>query len=73
LPYDFDAATTHKVIERFCSALLPGGWLIVGHAEPQASANQQLEIRNFPQTVVYHKPLDAPMFSPLAPIKQDQL
>lgn len=62
----FDEATTHQLIERFHSALLPGGWLIVGHAEPQASANRQLELHNFPQTVAYRKRLDAPIFSPLA-------
>jgi chemotaxis protein methyltransferase CheR len=69
----FDEATTHQLIERFHSTLLPGGWLLVGHAEPQASANQQLELHNFPQTVVYRKRLDAPMFSPLVPIKENQL
>ena len=62
----FDEATTHQLIERFHSTLLPGGWLIVGHAEPQASANRQLELHNFPQTVAYRKRLDAPIFSPLA-------
>ena len=51
----FDEATTHQLIERFHSTLLPGGWLIVGHAEPQASANQRFELHNFPQTVVYRK------------------
>ena len=66
----FDEATTHQLIERFHSTLLPGGWLIVGHAEPQASANQQLELHNFPQTVVYRKRLDAPVFSPRVPENQ---
>jgi chemotaxis protein methyltransferase CheR len=64
----FDEATTRQLIERFHGALLPGGWLIVGHAEPQASAFPQLELHNFPQTVVYRKRLDAPVFSPLASI-----
>jgi chemotaxis protein methyltransferase CheR len=64
----FDEATTHQLIERFHSTLLPGGWLLVGHAEPQASANQRLELHNFPQTVVYRKRLDAPLFSPLVSI-----
>ncbi len=58
----FDAATTRQVVERFFSALAPGGWLIVGHSEPQASVYQQFEVHNFPNTVVYRKPLDAPMF-----------
>ena len=67
----FDEATTHQLIKRFHSTLLAGGWLIVGHAEPQASANQRLELHNFPQTVVYRKRLDAPVFSPL--VSENQL
>ena len=59
----FDAATTRQVVDRFFSALAPGGWLIVGHSEPQASVYQQFEVHNFPNTVVYRKPLDAPMFA----------
>jgi chemotaxis protein methyltransferase CheR len=59
----FDDATTRQVVERFFSALAPGGWLIVGHSEPQASVYQQFEVHNFPNTVVYRKPLDAPMFT----------
>jgi chemotaxis protein methyltransferase CheR len=59
----FDEATTRQVITRFYSALTPGGWLVVGHAEPQASMYQQFEVRNFPNTVVYRKPLDAPFFT----------
>jgi chemotaxis protein methyltransferase CheR len=64
----FDEATTRQLLERFYSTLLPGGWLIVGHAEPQASTYQQLELHNFPQTVAYRKRLDAPVFSPLVSI-----
>lgn len=59
----FDAATTRQVVERFYHALAPGGWLIVGHAEPQASVYHQFEVHNFPNTVIYRKPLDAPLFA----------
>jgi chemotaxis protein methyltransferase CheR len=58
----FDAATTQQIVERFFQALTPGGWLIVGHAEPQASIYRQFETHNFPDTVVYRKPLSAPLF-----------
>src|SRR5262249_39274262 len=58
----FDEATTRQVVERFYNALTPGGWLIVGHSEPQASVYHQFEVHNFPHTVVYRKPLDAPLF-----------
>jgi chemotaxis protein methyltransferase CheR len=59
----FDEATTRQIAERFFSALTPGGWLVVGHAEPQASVYHQFEVHNFPNTVIYRKPLDAPMFA----------
>jgi len=60
----FDQATTRQVVERFFKTLAPGGWLIVGHSEPQAGVYQQFEVHNFPNTVVYRKPLEAPMFAP---------
>lgn len=59
----FDADTTRQVVSRLYQALVPGGWLIVGHAEPQASMYQQFEVHNFPDTVVYRKPLNAPLFA----------
>jgi len=53
----FDQATTRRVVERFNRALIPDGWLIVGHAEPVASIyqDQGFEPRNFPDTVLYQK------------------
>jgi chemotaxis protein methyltransferase CheR len=59
----FDQATTRQVVDRFFKALAPGGWLIVGHSEPQAGVYEQFEVHNFPNTVVYRKPLAAPMFA----------
>jgi len=59
----FDEATIRRVVDRLYRALSPGGWLFVGHAEPQASVYHQFEVHNFPNTVVYRKPLDAPMFA----------
>jgi chemotaxis protein methyltransferase CheR len=59
----FDEATTRQIAERFFGALTPGGWLIVGHAEPQASVYHQFEVHNFPNTVIYRKPLDSPLFA----------
>lgn len=59
----FDTATTRQVISRLYQALVPGGWLIVGHAEPQAGVYDQFEVHNFPDTVVYRKPLNAPLFA----------
>lgn len=59
----FDETTTRQVVGRFFNALSPGGWLIVGHAEPQASMYHQFEVHNFPNTVIYRKRVDAPLFS----------
>lgn len=58
----FEEATTRQVVERFYHALAPGGWLVVGHAEPQAGVYHQYQVYNFPDTIVYRKPLDAPLF-----------
>lgn len=62
----FDEPTTRQIIERFYAALFPGGWLVVGHAEPQADLYQRFELHNFPRTIVYRKPLDAPFFTDLS-------
>lgn len=59
----FHETTTRQVINRFYRALAPGGWLIVGHSEPQSGTYQQFEVYNFPNTVIYRKPLDAPLFT----------
>ncbi len=58
----FDEATTRAVVQRLYHALTPGGWLIVGHSEPQASTYRDFEVHNFPDTVVYRKPINAPVF-----------
>ncbi len=61
----FDEPTTRQIIERFYAALFPGGWLVVGHAEPQADLYQRFEVHNFPRTILYRKQLDAPYFTEL--------
>jgi chemotaxis protein methyltransferase CheR len=63
----FDPATTRQVAERFYGTLAPGGWLLVGHAEPQASTYHQFETRNFPNAILYRKSLEAPLFAVPAP------
>jgi len=58
----FDTATIRAVIDRLFAALAPGGWLVVGHAEPNAAIFHQFETINAPGTVLYRKPADAPLF-----------
>lgn len=62
----FDEATTRLVAERFYSALAPGGWLVVGHAEPHAETYRRFETHNVPGAVIYRKPLSAPAFVTVA-------
>lgn len=59
----FDISTTRKIVDRFYRAINIGGWLIVGHSEPQIEVYQQFTTRNFDKTVFYQKvpvPLSAP-------------
>jgi chemotaxis protein methyltransferase CheR len=48
-----------ETIKRLHQALLPGGWLIVGHSEPQPEVYDDFETRNFENAVFYQKPLAA--------------
>ncbi|RRR74403.1 MAG: tetratricopeptide repeat protein [Candidatus Viridilinea halotolerans] len=63
----FDEATTRQVIDRFYAALAPGGWLIVGHAEPNADIYRAFETHNVPGSVLYRKPVNAPAFVTVQP------
>jgi chemotaxis protein methyltransferase CheR len=63
----FDEATTRQVVERFYAALAPGGWLVVGHAEPHTEIYRAFETHNVPGAVLYRKPLSAPAFLSLGP------
>lgn len=60
----FDEATARQVVQRLYDALIPGGWLVVGHAEPNIEMYRQFETHNAPGTVLYRKPLHAPPFMP---------
>jgi chemotaxis protein methyltransferase CheR len=63
----FDEATTRQVAQRFYDALTPGGWLVIGHAEPHLAIYRQFETHNVPGAVLYRKPLRAPVFQGVAP------
>ena len=56
----FDRETTRQIAMRFQQALNPGGWLVVGHSEPQAELYQGFISRNFTDTVLYQKRADVP-------------
>lgn len=63
----FDDDTIRAVVRRLYRALTPGGWLIVGHAEARSDFFAQFEVVNCPGTVIYRKPLHAPLFDEAIP------
>lgn len=58
----FTPAITQAVIDRFYEALIAGGWLVVGHAEPSLEIYARFEPRNYPGAVFYQKPAPAARF-----------
>jgi chemotaxis protein methyltransferase CheR len=58
----FNQETTSQIAERFYASLAPGGWLLVGHSEPQAQTYRQFETHNFPNAIFYRKSPNAPLF-----------
>lgn len=51
----FDQQTTREVASRFNAALTDGGWLLVGHSEPQNSTYIGFESCNFEGAIAYQK------------------
>jgi len=51
----FDDETVGRVLERLHQALSPGGWLVVGHAEPGHRAFSAFETQSFKGTVLYRR------------------
>lgn len=51
----FTEAVTRQVVQRFHGALVEGGWLVVGHAEPSMVVYQAFQARSFPGTLLYQK------------------
>jgi chemotaxis protein methyltransferase CheR len=57
----FGPQMARHVTERLYDALVEGGWLIVGHAEPSSALFGQFTTHNFPGTVAYRKHSEAPL------------
>lgn len=51
----FPEMVTRQIVGRFHTALVDGGWLVVGHAEPSVEIYKQFQARNFPDTVIYQR------------------
>ncbi|WP_322817199.1 protein-glutamate O-methyltransferase CheR, partial [Chloroflexus sp.] len=59
----FDEETTRQVVQRLHDSLVPCGWLVVGHAESNVMLYRQFETHTAPGTILYRKPLHAPLFT----------
>jgi chemotaxis protein methyltransferase CheR len=53
----FDLPLIRKVVGQFYDCLAPGGYLFLGHAETLWHINDRFETVEFPQTIIYRKPL----------------
>lgn len=51
----FSREQTQAIVDRFFETLATGGWLIVGHSEPQPGVYQRFESRNFENAIFYQK------------------
>jgi chemotaxis protein methyltransferase CheR len=53
----FDRETTARLADRFYAALRPEGWLMVGHTEPDIEIYARYDHLDFPDTIIYRRPL----------------
>jgi chemotaxis protein methyltransferase CheR len=56
----FDAAARRRVIEMFYERLLPGGVLLLGHAESLLNVSTAFELLHLKEDLVYRKPAAIP-------------
>lgn len=54
----FPESVTRRVIQRFYQSLCPGGWLVVGHSEHSLGTYQRFHTHNFPNAILYQRPLE---------------
>jgi chemotaxis protein methyltransferase CheR len=52
----FGRELTERLAGAFFDALRPGGWLVVGHTEPDTSIYARFDAREFPDTILYARP-----------------
>lgn len=53
----FDRELTERLAAGFLAALRPGGWLVVGHTEPDTAIYRDFETVDLPDTVFYRRPV----------------
>lgn len=55
----FGPAATASMVDRFWESLVEGGWLLVGHAEPNTEVFRQFRTVSAPGTTLYKKTAEA--------------
>ncbi len=55
----FDDVSRRKAAEAMFEALVPGGFVCLGHSESMSRISSLFQPRKFPETIVYQKPLEA--------------
>ncbi|MCJ2039698.1 protein-glutamate O-methyltransferase CheR [Methylobacterium sp. J-059] len=55
----FSAETVAAIVRALGRRLRPGGWLLIGHAEPHPAFACWLDAVNLPGTVAYRRPLES--------------
>ncbi len=63
----FSAELVQYVVNRMYEALVDGGWLLVGYAEPSPATFASFEAHNFPGTILYRKSERPPRREPVPP------
>lgn len=51
----FDRDDTQRVVDRFFNSLVDGGWLVVGHSEPQPGVYGQFVMHTLENSILYQK------------------
>ncbi|MGH7243007.1 MAG: CheR family methyltransferase [Phycisphaerales bacterium] len=52
----FSPETNRRLVRQFYECIVPGGWLLVGHAEPNVELFRSFQAVNVPGAVLYQKP-----------------
>jgi chemotaxis protein methyltransferase CheR len=54
----FHPDMVQRVVRALCDRLTPGGWLLLGHAEPNPTFQTFMEVVQLPGTVAYRRPME---------------
>ncbi|UVS99439.1 CheR family methyltransferase [Burkholderia glumae] len=54
----FDDLSRRQAAETFYDALVPGGFICLGHSESMSRISPLFRVRKFPEAIVYQKPLE---------------